>query len=289
VLTDPEALATFQTWEHEEDNEVKPAAEEDLRVKSLVDKIAQLQYTHRIHLKPAFQDFDRSKNGCVTERQFRSLVGTYPLRIAEGDWTLLLNHYRRGGLGVSYAKFCEDVAAGERARSKEGGADLDAEAKEPTARTATATWNRPIDTTPGPSTADAVVDRIRIEFERTRCDITDVFYDFDTLRKGHVSQSQFRRCLSMKTVHVSEPELAALIAAYSPYPSRVDYVSFCNAIYAVPNRRFGHTSPPLQLEPQKAAVPRPDGYVPSGGEPTGAFADYAGGGVSPGAAAAAQS
>jgi hypothetical protein len=118
----------------------------------------------------------------------------------------------------------------------------------------------------------------------------------------------------MKNIQLTEAELAAIIAAYSPYPSRVDYVSFVNAIYAgmspvlpisychgvscpyhllyiVPNRRFGHTSPPLQLEPQKTAVPRPDVYAQPGPAETAtsSYGDYApngaGGALSPGAAA----
>jgi hypothetical protein len=126
----------------------------------------------------------------VTERQFRSLVGTYPVRISEGDWTLVLNAYRRGSLGISYAKFCEDVAAGERSRSKDGASNAEAEAKEaPPGRGPGATWGTARELPPPPMTADLVVDRIRVEFDRTRADITDVFYDFDTLRKGIIVSS----------------------------------------------------------------------------------------------------
>lgn len=297
---DPAVVATFKPWSPEEDNEVKAYSEDELRVRALVDRIAHLQYTRRIHLKPAFYDFDRAKNGCVTERQFKSLVSTYPLTISESDWALLIAYYRKGALGISYARFCDDVAAGERARSKEAppaeGAAA-AETKEVSA--VSAATGRP----PGPSptasrglytplpqqvvTAESVINRIRAEFDRNRADITDVFYDFDTLRKGHVSQSQFRRCLSMKNVQLTEAEHAVLLAAYSPYPSRVDYVSFCNAVYAVPNRRFGHVSPPLQLEPQTAAVPRPQSYVTSSAPPTAPYAEYPGGGEQPGGGGAA--
>src|SRR5437870_151808 len=101
-------------------------------------------------------------NRCVTERQFRSLVGTYPIRISEGDWSLVVNHYRRGALGISYAKFCEDVAAGERARSKDGSANAEAESKEaPPGRGPGATWGTSRDLPPAPPTALTVVDRIR--------------------------------------------------------------------------------------------------------------------------------
>jgi Ca2+-binding EF-hand superfamily protein len=65
VLTEAEALSTFAPWQPEEDNEVKHQTEDQLRVAAIVDQIAKLQYTRRIHLKPAFQDFDRARNGYV--------------------------------------------------------------------------------------------------------------------------------------------------------------------------------------------------------------------------------
>jgi len=77
---------------------------------------------------------------------------------------------------------------------------------------------------------DDLLDAIRSISFRKRIRINEFFLDFDKLRSGFVSISQFRRCLSMFGMDMNDTEFERLIAAYVDSNKRVNYVAFSEEI-----------------------------------------------------------
>jgi len=248
----PELLADFeQRVAMQESGQADSVA---AQTQELVHRIGYAAHTRRILLKPSFKSFDKNNNGCVTERQFRSLVATYPVSLSEADWEALCDYYRRGALGISYADFLADVDASEdehRGRAL-GTHDRQIETSrlpprvlpkdsKPTVEAARAyTW-----------TSAQVLDRLRSEVARRRVDLIDCFDDFDRLRKGRITETQFRRTLSNATkLELSDEEFTMILRMFGTpeQPGFVDYIAFSNCMMEVPHQRFGaSTRAPVSL------------------------------------------
>lgn len=66
-----------------------------------------------------------------------------------------------------------------------------------------------------------------------RIRIKEFFRDFDVLRKGFVSEEQFKRVLHMSDLQLSESEINTLLSHYkidNIFNGRVRYADFCDAI-----------------------------------------------------------
>lgn len=77
----------------------------------------------------------------------------------------------------------------------------------------------------------ALEDRIRTVTFQKRIRINEFFKDFDPLRSGYVSQPQFRRCLNMCGVNLTNVEAQLLLDTYlDKERHKVHYVRFADNI-----------------------------------------------------------
>lgn len=71
-----------------------------------------------------------------------------------------------------------------------------------------------------------VINRIKIEIARKRVRPKIFFEDFDRLRKGEVTEPQFKRALSLMNFALSHKEMDQVTALYTSHPGYVNYQQF---------------------------------------------------------------
>lgn len=188
--------------------------------------------SNRILLKPAFADFDRPNSQHVTTAQFLRVMKTLSIMPpSEEIFDLMIRKYCDKGTTkeVNYNLFCKDVDRPE---------DMFPTyvAKRPTHEEATLLgvthsqyspffpgdtsgvdvlhnrWTEPrVDIMPDPSDAE---DRIRALVVMKRIRIEEFFIDFDKLRKGRVTKTQFKSILSQLGLILTDNEYETLATKY---------------------------------------------------------------------------
>lgn len=188
--------------------------------------------SNRILLKPTFMDFDRSKSQHITAAQFLRVMKTLNLMpSSDAVFDLLIRKYCDKGTTkeVNYYNFCKDVDRPEQMFPPYI-------AKNPVAEkyTILGTTHGQYSTFFDKDTANLDVvnnrfmqprvdilcnpndaeDRIRAMVVMKRIRIEEFFYDFDKLRKGRVTRSQFKAILSSMNLTLTENEFEALANKY---------------------------------------------------------------------------
>lgn len=261
-------LADFAPYRLEEHETPAPrfSREEHERIDYLLKELGYQTHTRRILIKPGFAHHDHARCGCVTARQFASvLTATFPFRFAPRDLDLLQAKYRRGDVGICYNNFLKDI------EQQEVGASDYAKTLHPShAASALQSMQTGAGTTgamqalarPGPTViagmkiipsrtalheqeasayanADLteVLQRIRAHLQRHRQDISDIFHDFDGLHKGKVTRPQFFRCLTVHGLKLSPADVHLLTESY-PHQAEegrdVDYRRFVADLSTIP-------------------------------------------------------
>lgn len=95
---------------------------------------------------------------------------------------------------------------------------------------------------------EEVILKIQGEVFPKRMRIAEYFRDYDGLRRGQVTQSQFIRALNqiMNKVQLEPAECDCLVAAYLQPNSFVQYSTFCDDVEAVFTTKLLHTTPLAQ-------------------------------------------
>jgi Ca2+-binding EF-hand superfamily protein len=235
--------------------------EEKDRIEFLLKELGYQTHTRRILIKPGFQHHDSTRSGCVTARQFASVVtATFPFRFQPRDLDLLAAKYRRGSIGIHYISFLKEVeqhelganeyaktlhpshAASHLAQShgpapmqpvQKQGAQVIAGMKIIPTRAAFEEQERAAFAS---ADLQQVLGGIRETLQKKRMDIADIFIDFDPLRKGRVTQTQFFRCLTNQGLKLSPAHVRLLTESY-PHPEikeEVDWRKFVGDLSTVP-------------------------------------------------------
>jgi Ca2+-binding EF-hand superfamily protein len=92
-----------------------------------------------------------------------------------------------------------------------------------------------------------VINKIKLETAQKRVRAKEFFMDFDTLRKGEVSEEQFKRAIQMMNLTVTKQDLETLVASYKQANNLVNYRLFLQEVESV----FNHES---EYSPVKAAL-----------------------------------
>lgn len=102
-----------------------------------------------------------------------------------------------------------------------------------------------------------VVTKVKTLVFKNRIRLKEFFSDFDKLRCGNVSQTQFKSGLSMAGLALSAEEMTFLVNEFAAedQPGLVNYRNFCAAIDDV----FGKTH--LEKTPSQVVPQYPDGLV----------------------------
>mmetsp|Transcript_42091 Transcript_42091/g.51058 ORF Transcript_42091/g.51058 Transcript_42091/m.51058 type:complete len:230 (-) Transcript_42091:373-1062(-) len=100
-----------------------------------------------------------------------------------------------------------------------------------------------------------ILQKVKTAVYKNRIRIKEFFSDFDKLRCGNVSQSQFKSGLSMAGLVLSAEEMAHLVNEFAVDGQRVNYRLFCEEVEDV----FGKSD--LEKCPTLHVPGKPDGLV----------------------------
>ena len=194
----------------------------------------------RLHLRishyrplilPYFQDFDTQHTGTVTYDQFARVLTIVKTELQADELSLLTRAYLAADISkVDYRRFLHDVDDDDNGTYKR-----QEECKETLHEAEVTRGNRtlrmqPAASTPSPTPSLAVVThRLQTLASQQRQSISDLFDDFDPLRKRTVTQTQFRRCLDVSGLQLSQDELDVLLQAYTR-GGEVRYMDFILSI-----------------------------------------------------------
>lgn len=170
--------------------------EEDIQ--PILEEYRTAVQNKRIHLKPVFQDFDITKNGHVTKAQFLRVLDLLKIAAPDNITMMLLRRYMdKGNLDeVNYVDFCEDV---DNEKMLFGvGRDFN-HSFEYFPKTMARVSNAEI-VRNTPQCVEDCLARLRVLCKQQRIRIGEFFRDFDKLRSGFITKSQFRIGLNMAKV-----------------------------------------------------------------------------------------
>jgi len=162
----------------------------------------------RMHLKPCFQDFDRTKNGHVTKLQFLRVLDLLKINTPEHITQEVLRRYMdKGNVDeVNYVDFCDDIDGATQLYGvgQEHNHSFEYYPKtRPRVSKAEVVRNIPED-------VEDVCARIRHVCSMQRIRIGEFFRDFDKLRSGHITNAQFRIGLNLGKIQISNDEFNLL-------------------------------------------------------------------------------
>ena len=223
----------------------------------------------RILIKPQFQDYDRTKSCHVTAEQFRRVLKELSLLPPDEDLfqLLLRKYFDKGNVReINYFKFCADIDRPEDIFPQYVPKNPQAEEQflQGQLRDAGSTYFQ--DNTAGldvisnrflqkrvekSNNPGDVEDRLRALVVMKRVRIEEFFFDFDKLRKGRVTKSQFESILSMLNINLTFDEQRALTAKYrtNDPETMINYHAFCASI----NGAF--TTYGIQKDPNAKVAP----------------------------------
>jgi len=79
--------------------------DEELIVHACLQRIGYAVFVRRLHIKPFFQDKDRTNSGWVTTTRFRSILDLQQLTINDTEHALLCRRFAKRQNEVNYAEF----------------------------------------------------------------------------------------------------------------------------------------------------------------------------------------
>lgn len=188
------------------------------------------------------------------------MTATFPFRFHSRDLDLLCAKYRRGSLGIYYVGFIKDVEAQELGAGEYAKTLHPSHAASHIAATMGPTQMQPLQRAGTQMIAGMQIIPTRAAFEekqanelknanlqeilhrigetlnRNRMTIDDVFSDFDSLRKGRVTQTQFSRCLNSQGLRLSPADIYLLTQSYphSEFKEEVDFRRFVADLSTTP-------------------------------------------------------
>lgn len=176
----------------------------------------------RIHLKPILADFDITKNQHVTKHQFLRTLDILKVSAPQHVINVLLKAYMDKGNAdeVNYFDFCEDIDSANALFhvGRDFNHSFDYYPK---------TQPRPTGndiSRAKPDDIDDVLARIRRDCMEQRIRIGEFFRDFDKLRKGYITEAQFRIGLNMSKLVLSGSEFKLLSDRFNADVTGGNYV-----------------------------------------------------------------
>lgn len=184
----------------------------------------------RVLLKPHFMDFDKTRTGHISKNQFLRILTQFGLCPDKEAVNLIFRRYTdKGNLDeVNYYDFCKDI-------------DLyDVDAKEISKTYYNSFFNpdQP-DRNLGsfikndhPNDLEDLLAKIRRKAKQHRIRLHEFLRDFDKLRSGGITLTQFRLGCDMAGLQLSDHEFQLLITNF-PFEAKENYVRWrdvCDAI-----------------------------------------------------------
>ncbi|THD24804.1 hypothetical protein D915_004430 [Fasciola hepatica] len=253
--------------------------DDEQRVSNLLDKIKSQVAKRRILTYPYFQDYDSGSamTQVVTPAQFSRVLHFLGLEISSEDCRRLCRKFTDPTSGnVSYRIFCQAIDSWFNNESSvvnqendvESGRDLEDTVRPAIGETQSGKQVSRCDwsaiTEPDLKSAgdnwpvDVLLDRIRHLVLVNRVALKPWFTDFDQLRTGQMTRTQFERCLTaagLSRLHfhdLTPAQIKTLVEAYvSPNdPKMVNWTKFVEDVDSV------FTLPALEMKPMVRVLPQ---------------------------------
>jgi Ca2+-binding EF-hand superfamily protein len=232
---------------------------------STLTEMRRLIVSNRILLKPSFQDFDRTKSCHVTAQQFERVLKNLGIRPAkEQVYDLIIRKYLDKGnqREVNYFAFCADVDRPEDMfpSLQNEGTKRHSPAAQPAGSTGSFFFsgstkdinvleNRFLQ--PAVNIANDPSDveqRLQAMVVMKRVRIEEFFRDFDKLRKGKVTVTQFKTVLSMLNFNLTEDEFESLAKKYNA-DGMFNYYDFTHVINSAFTKKGIDKDPVANVKP----------------------------------------
>ncbi|KAJ3255547.1 hypothetical protein HK103_006183 [Boothiomyces macroporosus] len=196
----------------------------------LMMKIRMKAKTERIRVIDFMLDFDHLRHGKISRNEFRRAIKVVFGDATEGDLKLLEDHYSDGKGSVYYVKFSDDV---ESVFTKKG---LE---KDPTSQPEVFDiysngWETDTDANilapEDEVVLKAVMKRLRDRALQRRVDALAYMEDYDFVKEGTITTSQFRSVLNQMNLGVSDKEFAVITQYFATNHSltRLNYRRLAN-------------------------------------------------------------
>ena len=218
------------------------ADEQNVIFKTLSD-LRQIIKANRILLKPSFQDFDPANTQHISVHQFGRVLKQMQLMPEESVFEIVCRNYMdKSTREINYAKFCHDVDRPEEALANMAAPAAEADALPKASLSMSNFFSgstkgvnvlenrflRPaINISNDPSDVE---DRLRSLVVMKRVRVNEFFRDFDKLRKGKVTRSQFKAILATLNFTLTDEEYQFLIDKYAAEDEMVNYAAFVDSI-----------------------------------------------------------
>ena len=220
--------------------------------------------TRRLNLKPMFQDFDRTKCGHITKTQFVRVLNQLGIDLSPEVLSKLLKKYMDKGNAdeVNYFEFINDV---DRPEDMFGaGRDFNHSYDYFSVTDPRKVGSQIVGLQP--EDVDDVLSRIRKDCSQKRIRLNEFFRDFDRLRSGNITPSQFRIGMNMAKIDLSSSEFDLLKTCYaSEKPGMFKWREFCDAVDEVFTKKglekdatVKVTAPSIQTKYGTTAPPKTD-------------------------------
>lgn len=237
---------------------------------SIISDIKQLIKAHRILLKPFFQDFDPANTQHITLQQFGRVLKQLQLMPEEPEFELICKKYfdRVNTREVNYVKFCHDVDKPEDMFPGFFNKEAKKVDSAPVGVTRATKSNFFPNSTKGLNVLQSrfseppinidndptdVENRLRAHVVMKRVRVNEFFRDFDKLRKGKVTESQFKAILSTLNFILTEEEFQQLIDKYQTPDNMVQYTAFVDSIDQAFTIKGIEKNPTLRVKPVESS------------------------------------
>jgi len=217
----------------------------------------KLVLTQRFHMKPFFQAFDTTQCGYVTKTQFTRVLSQVGLKPTDAAMNIILKFYMNKGNvdEVNYVDFVNDVDQPETIYL--------IEAKDVSLQTVQRLMEKSEEKKKAkaqivsrvPDDIEDVLSLIRSKVKQERIRLAEFLRDFDKLRSGAITQTQFRLGLKMGKVELSNPEFDALCEHFAAtIPGKVRWRDFLDKIEEVFTLKGLEQTPTLTVEEAKVEM-----------------------------------
>jgi len=206
----------------------------DLTDVDILDKVKSIVAERRLRLHGSFLDFDRLRRGVCSLGQVRTVFTILRIEIDSKEIEVLARIFADGkqqGM-FNYRDFCSTVCLvplNESWTHTTPAAQLNS--REPTPRGHGGGRPRPQENDAAEAMLEEVELWISSKMQQRRIPMKSAFQDFDPVRTGRVTQTQFLRIMDMLRLELNRVQTRVLTQVYCDTGSReFAYLDFCKSV-----------------------------------------------------------
>lgn len=177
-------------------------------------KVAAFVLRKNVRLEEFFQDADALRRRCIPSSRFRGALGIIGLVLDDNELRSLETAYHTDRIldGVDYLEFSNEIhrrTSGDRRQADQQKCNT---------------------TAAGDAEYGAVINKLKQAFGARRLSVRPAIQDFDKLRKGTVTETQFLSCLTASGVRLDNKDILVLRRQLTAGEGLFSYHAFCDAV-----------------------------------------------------------